>query len=349
MDCKMSVLKRIYADNFKCLVNFDWQPGPALINLMLGPNGSGKTTVFDCLDRVRKFATGEEKSTTLFPSSALTAWQNVSKQRFEVELEREGYSYRYELEIVHSEKRSYNHVSHERLECNGKPLLEFAASKATVYAETLSQPMFKYPVADNYSAVSLLPTSGLYERVTEFKVALSRLTVLQIIPPMMEDTGWTESLRPLRYFENFVSWYRAVSQNHGMVIQLEQELKEVLPGFHHFYLESSGEAKLLKAVFEPKGKHLTFGLLSDGQRMLVALYAILYGLTARPEWIDTRIDDQSGALLCLDEPDNFIASREIQPWPAAAQDLSRRAEPNGQRLSPARRSQQSRRYPFHIK
>ena len=48
--------------------------------------------------------------------------------------------------------------------------------------------------------------------------------------------------------------------------------------------------------------------MSEGQRCLVCLYAILHFLLGR------------GYTVVLDEPDNFLALREIQPWLTAAKD-----------------------------
>ncbi len=47
---------------------------------------------------------------------------------------------------------------------------------------------------------------------------------------------------------------------------------------------------------------MTFPELSDGQRVLFALYALIHGLKGE------------GMTLLLDEPDNYVALREIQPW-----------------------------------
>lgn len=317
------MLKRIYADNFKCLVNFDWQPGQSYINLMLGPNGSGKTTVFDCIESIRAFATGEAKVDALFPSSSLTMWQKVSKQSFEIELDRAGSVYRYELGIEHSEKRTHKWVSHELLYFEGKPLLEFKDGEVTLYGENFSQPIGKYPLDRSFSALSLIPDSGLYSLFTWFKIALERTIILQIVPPMMEESSVKTTNRPLRYFQNFASWYRSVSQDQGAAFRLHQELKDIIPGFSHFKFERVGEeATVLKAVFDQKGRKqaaTNFSSLSDGQRMLIALYALLHSLRVPPEGLDLGRDLPS-ALLCLDEPDNFIASREIQPWLVAVQE-----------------------------
>ena len=48
-----------------------------------------------------------------------------------------------------------------------------------------------------------------------------------------------------------------------------------------------------------------FSELSDGQRVLLALYTLL------------AVGGKPGMTMCLDEPDNFLALREIQPWLAA--------------------------------
>jgi ABC-type glutathione transport system ATPase component len=42
--------------------------------------------------------------------------------------------------------------------------------------------------------------------------------------------------------------------------------------------------------------------LSDGQKVLIALYLLLYCTAPH------------ASLLCLDEPDNFVSIREIQPF-----------------------------------
>ncbi|MHC5831008.1 MAG: AAA family ATPase, partial [Nostoc sp.] len=45
-----------------------------------------------------------------------------------------------------------------------------------------------------------------------------------------------------------------------------------------------------------------FSELSDGQKVLIALYTLLYC---------TQSEDYT---LCIDEPENFLALPEIQPW-----------------------------------
>jgi predicted ATPase len=107
--------------------------------------------------------------------------------------------------------------------------------------------------------------------------------------------------------ENFVSWYRYLSQDQGLAFQLTSELKEIMPGFDSFKFGQVGkEHRLLQVCFETDAKALTsydFDELSDGQRMLIALYTLLHV---------AHVDQ--GLTLCLDEPGNFVALPEIQPW-----------------------------------
>src|ERR1035438_8231016 len=50
------------------------------------------------------------------------------------------------------------------------------------------------------------------------------------------------------------------------------------------------------------GTQFRFNELSEGQRCLICLYAILHFVLAK------------GHTAILDEPDNFVSLREIQPW-----------------------------------
>ena len=50
----MAVLSRLYATNYRCLVNFEFKPTTK--QLIIGRNGTGKTAVLDVLAMLRDFA-----------------------------------------------------------------------------------------------------------------------------------------------------------------------------------------------------------------------------------------------------------------------------------------------------
>ncbi len=71
------------------------------------------------------------------------------------------------------------------------------------------------------------------------------------------------------------------SRNQGLAFELTAELKKILPGFDYFKFESMGKKhRLLKAFFKREGESVSEGYgfeeLSDGERMLIALYSLLY-------------------------------------------------------------------------
>ncbi|PKO23161.1 MAG: hypothetical protein CVU38_05575 [Chloroflexi bacterium HGW-Chloroflexi-1] len=152
--------------------------------------------------------------------------------------------------------------------------------------------------------------------LTWFKQHLQRYIILQIVPCLMNPESSQEEARPSVHLENYASWYRSLSQDQGLVFRLTNELREVIPGFDHFKFEMLGEQnRLLKVRFQgttgdyPSEYRLSD--LSDGQRTLIALYTVLVASPAAGENTDT---------LCLDEPENFLALPEIQPWLVALHD-----------------------------
>jgi ATPase subunit of ABC transporter with duplicated ATPase domains len=105
-----------------------------------------------------------------------------------------------------------------------------------------------------------------------------------------------------------------------MVIQ--HDLQEILAGFSHLEFEKEGlEARYLRFHFQWEGmkKSVPFYLsqLSEGQRMLVALYSLLHIPESDQDNLGFSVSEYA---LFLDEPDNFISLREIQPWLVRLQD-----------------------------
>ena len=332
------MIKRVYADNFRCLVNFELRLDR--LNLLLGENGTGKTTVFEVVYRIQQFLAGSAKVTALFPRTELTRWQSlpesvyatqgfaspsspkqfrwqtIGTQRFELEMEIENDTYLYTLVIEHDEDRRRARVKQESLSQDGKPLFDFVEGTAQLYHDDFSRGP-EYPFDWTQSGVAVLQPRPDNKRLTRFKTEVAKIIIASIHPMRMSSESREENSTLSRNMENFVSWYRYISQEHqGAMFELFQELTKVLPGFTSFSLKEAGEAKVLKVLMKQPGgngrQQLTFDFceLSDGGRSLIALYSVLLGLK-----------DQ-GASLFLDEPDNFITLRELQPWLTTLRDLT---------------------------
>jgi len=307
------MVKRIYADNFRCLVNFELKFDR--VNLLLGDNGTGKTTVFEILYRLQQFLAGNaSKVLALFPSSELTRWQTTGVQRFELDLEVGKDAYAYSLVIEHDEDRRKAKIKSETLTMDGSKLFDFQDGMAQLYHDDF-KPGPQYPFDWTQSGVGVLQERPDNKKLTRFRKEMEKVIVVAFHPLNMGSESRIEASSLSRNMENFASWYRYLTQEHqGAVLAIFPELKRVLPGFNSCSLKEAGEAKLMKVFFDRPGnggRAVPYDLkeLSDGQRVLIALYSLLFGLK-----------DEAVSLF-LDEPDNFVALREIQPWLTALTDF----------------------------
>lgn len=305
------MLKRIYIDNFRCLVNFELSVDS--INLFLGPNGAGKSTVFDVLRKIQSFISGEGRVDTIFKSVDCTRWQTSPIQSFELEIGGNGGNYKYELAIGHDlndPKGLRARVRHERLWFDNKPLLKFELGEVQLYRDNHSEGP-KYPFDWSQSAIASITPRGDNTKLTWFKERLDHFIIVQIIPSLMADDSDQEETRLSPNMENYVSWYRYLSQDQGKTFELINTLREIFDDFAYFKFDKAGEHRILKLSFsgDSGNSDYRFGELSDGQRALIALYTLI---------TCTKSENYT---LCLDEPENFLALPEIQPWLMQLYDL----------------------------
>ena len=254
---------------------------------------------------IQAFIGGEEKVVGLFFLNELTRWQTSLTQSFELEIEGNGGTYKYELAIEHSEQRpSAVKVAHERLWFNDKPLLIFENETVQLHLNRNSQSQ-NYPLSPSQSAFPMLP-SALDARLAWFKERIKRFIIVQINPILMIARSEQEETELNVEMGNFVSWYRYVSQDQGKAFEITEVLRSILDDFNFFRFEELGEQHRLLTLRFSKGNGTSqiyrFNELSDGQRALIALYALIHY---------ARSEDFT---LCIDEPENFVALPEIQPW-----------------------------------
>lgn len=297
------MLKRIYIDNFNCLVNFELNFDS--INLLLGDNGSGKSSVFDVLWRLQFFILGLYKVEEIFPSAKCTRWQNLPIQNFELEIYGNHGKYKYELAIQHSPE--YSCVQHERLMFNNQRLLNFEQGEVQIFNDDYIAGA-KYPFNSSQSILPFLASRQDNTKLTWFNKRIQRFIIVRIVPSLIYPMSEKEQILLNPSMDNYVSWYRYISQDQGKVAKLIQIIKEVLPGFVSFRFQQYGDKyTILKVRFvDDSGQkniiEYEFNELSDGQRILITLYTLLYC---------TESEDYT---LCIDEPENFLAIPEIQPW-----------------------------------
>lgn len=301
------MLTRFYADNFRSFTNFELRPAKA--TLLLGENGSGKTSVLDALWALRSVARGGEEVAQALPPLSRTAWERRNAQRFELEVQGNGGMYLYTLEIEHAEPGPLtpSSIRSETVTLDGKHLFRFADSTVQLFNDDNS-PGPSFPFGARRSFLSSLEPSAANQRLTWFLTWLDRIWIFKLDPAWILQSWFarTEAQVLNKTGDNFAAFYRhLVQERPDMASALEGDLRSLLPGFQQLRLASVGDARGLMVKFkQEQGKEfeLSFFMLSDGQLILVVLYTLLHAMVDR------------ASLLCIDEPDNFVALPEIQPW-----------------------------------
>ena len=311
------MIRRFYADNFRCLTNFELELDET--NIVLGPNGSGKTSVFDALRGIRDLVVRGVRIEEAFPQPIFPAcktatgfsdssWSCTSIGTFT----------NTPLSVAHNPERKEVRIRKEVLGHHKKPLFVYENDIVQLYRDDYRKGLH-YPFYWSRSAIGFLLAVPDNKRLIRFKTELANLIIASPCPPLFKSESRTETgsesafLDPL--MQNFVEWYWSVAQeNMGSVFRLFKELRDVLPGFDSLSMVKSGEnARVLTAAFDgPSGDNQLnrygFGQLSDGQRSLTVLYSLLHLVEER------QLAEGHRRSLFIDEPDNYLSLREVQPW-----------------------------------
>lgn len=306
------MIKRIYVDNYKCLVNFELALEE--LSLLLGPSGVGKTAVLDVVFALRRVLDGDARITdpAVFPARTLTRWQSRDLQVFELQVLLESDTFTYRLEVEHERTNRLARVGRERLTAGDEMLFECVQGRVQLYRDEPNGGVSKGPEFSTdwrESALARVAPDHNNQRLSRFLDYMRKVLVCGIHPPGIKAEAADESPILARDAGNFSDWYRHKLQEHtNLVPDLTNTLTEVIgAGFKGIRLEQVGiGTRALMVSFVDH--ELRFDEVSDGQRGLIVLYSLVH--LARGQ----------GYTLLLDEPDNYVPLREIQPWLMSLED-----------------------------
>ena len=303
------MIERIYADNYKSFVDFELKPGP--VQLLLGPNGSGKSTVRHLLSALRSVVVDGVLASEAFPPQTLTRWDRRTDQRFELAVSGNGGRYDYRLEIEHPPHGHSARILAEWLHFDGEPLFTMLDGKLFLYDDD-SSTVGGYPTSGDRSGLYGVPPRDDLAKHNWFKSWMAQLCCVRIDPLSVRSDTDREDPHPDETLANFASWYRHLAQERpGAVHELFESLASgVIDGFKSLNLvRMSEEARVLKVEVEGAGasgsptiQRYDLAEISDGQRSLLMLYALLHGAMA------------PGTTLLVDDPVAYVSLAEIQPW-----------------------------------
>lgn len=299
------MITRLYADNYRCFVKFELHLDA--LSLLLGVNGVGKSSVLDIVFALRELLAGRTavNGKAAFPPSTLTRWQSRDVQTFELDVGLEGSAYSYRLEVKHSREKRTTGIQRERLTMDGDTLFEFVDGRVQLYRDDLSKGL-SFPADLEVSSLARVTPGQDDRNLSRFQDFVRNIIVCGLQPGVFASESATEDHLLDRNGRNFVGWYRNLAHERpDLIAEYTKTMQDVLHGFRGIRLQKAGmDTRAFMMVLQEANEEtaVPFGEVSDGQRMLVVLYAFICLTVGQRR------------TLFLDEPMNFVALREIQPW-----------------------------------
>jgi predicted ATPase len=298
--------------NFRCLENFELPVSGKSSVLLIGKNGSGKTTVLLALEILRKIAGGTNQVRDLVKPKDLARGRADVPMRFEIEAELEGQIYSYTLALDLPKGSKELSVLEERIEVGGKPA--YSRDAAQVNFELWHNPegalrgggvgrvgvgridierhLVALPIIQNWS-------------VNIFRQWLGRMLLLRPIPSLIYgDSEEQETLPPRLDVTDLGSWFSdLLAHAPSAYAEMHQYLKQVMPDLEDIKNPPVGkDARRIVVQFSNDLGSLTlpFADLSDGEKCFMICALVLAAKHAY------------GNVVCFwDEPDNYLAPSEI--------------------------------------
>lgn len=297
------MLKRVYVDNYACLVNFEWLPRQT--DLLLGANGSGKSMVFQCIRSLQSFVVGETDVAAAFPSAKLTRWSHQKVQTFELQVMGNGGTYNYLLKVEHGDVQGKSRVLAEEIKYDEGTIFSSRLGQAQLYRDDFSRGP-EVSVDWTRSAMSVLGQRSDNRRLMWLREWFLNLLCVHPNPSSMASQSESEESRLTYARSNLSSWMRNwIQEDPSRAVNLGAALGPVIPALGSIGFQpglQGGKSLCIRTSLDGAQVTYAFDELSEGQRQLIALYILASLVREMP------------MVLMIDEPDNYISLREIQPW-----------------------------------
>jgi predicted ATPase len=297
------VISRFYVHNFRCLENFELPLADRQSALLVGKNGSGKTTVGFALEILQKIARGTNRVDDLVKPKDLARGQIDVSMRFEIEVKLRAQTYKYIIAFDFPAGFKELRVFEEGLAINGKAVFTRALAEVHL-ARTNQENEAKFRLDWHLAALPIIQEQSVNDPLYIFKQWIARILVLRPIPSLIEGHSMQETLQPNTSITNFGAWFSGLlafaPSAYG---RIDDYLRQVMPDIKDIKNPLIGkDARSLEVQFSNNLGNLTvpFKDLSDGEKCFMICAMVL------------AANNAYGPLVCFwDEPDNYLAMSEV--------------------------------------
>lgn len=296
------MIRRFYVHNYRCLENFELNLSQQSSWLLMGKNGSGKSTVGWAFEILQQIGRGVNRIGDLFNPNDFAQGRQEIPMRFELEVEVMGRCYRYHLALELPAGFRELRISEETLWVDDLNL--FKRSQAQVDLNRGERGGSRFLVDWHLIALPLIQEESDSDPLFVFKRWMSRILILAPVPSLIRGDSEGDTLLPDRQVRNFGSWFSGlIAHSPSAYAQMERYLKEVFPDLVDIKNPLVGKnQRSLEIGFRQDQASCTlpFDALSDGEKCFFICALVLAASKAY------------GPVFCFwDEADAHLSMSEV--------------------------------------
>lgn len=297
------MVRRLYIHNFRCLENFELLLTGKPSALLIGKNGSGKTSVTKALMILQQIARGTNRVGALVEPKDISGGRTDVPVRFEIEADLGGTVCKYEIAFDLPRGFKELRVAEEKLTVQGLPV--YSRQLAQVHVSRDGQEReAEFRIDWHLIALPIIQQQSDTDPLSVFKQWLARMLILRPTPSLIQGESKEETLQPNVEVTNFAAWLAGVLAHAPSAYgKMDQYLKQLMPDLSDIRNPVVGKDSRNLEVYFSKDQgtlKLAFEDLSDGEKCFMICALVL------------AANEAYGPLLCCwDEPDNYLAISEI--------------------------------------
>jgi ABC-type Mn2+/Zn2+ transport system ATPase subunit len=288
-----SMIKRLYVHNFGCLENFELLLGDKRSALLIGKNGTGKSTIGHVLEILQQIGRGKNCIKELLKPSDFTRGNMSIPLRFEIEVCLDNKVYQYTLALELPPGFTELRIFEEKLTVDAQEIYTRKIAQVTLNKA-------QFIVDWHLIALPIIHQQQSGEPLYIFQSWLASMLILAPIPKMMKGDSSGSTLHPKSDLSNLGEWFTGLLASYpAAYTTIANYLPNVMDDF--VQIENAmvaSDARNLKLHFE--GISIGFNKLSDGEKCFVLCGLVLAANKCYP-------------VFCFwDEPDNYITLSETE-------------------------------------
>lgn len=297
------MVRRIYIHNFRCLENFELPIARKSSILLIGKNGSGKTSVALALKILQQIARGINRVGSLVDPRDLAGGRRDAPMRLEIEVELGNEVYQYGVAFDFPKGFKELRVLDEKLIAGGQPV--YTRQLAQVHlARAGREGEAEFRIDWHLVALPIIQQQSDSDPLTVFKQWLSRMLLLRPVPSLIQGESKGETLQPDIEVTDFAAWLAGVLAHAPSAYTImDGYLRQLMPDLSDIKNPAVGkDSRNLELHFsKDNGRlRLAFEDLSDGEKCFMICALVL------------AANEVYGPVLCFwDEPDNYLAISEV--------------------------------------